>query len=446
MRRVAFHTLGCKVNQGETAAMAHLFSQAGYEVTDFADQADVYIVNSCAVTVQAERKSRQMIHRAEVQHPEAMLVLVGCYPQVAGDQLAGLTGIDLIVGSADKPRIVELVEQARQSKAPLVAVSHWAEQTEFAMIAIGQDTGRTRATLKIQDGCQQFCSYCIIPYARGPERSRSLEAVVEEARSLIASGFQELVLTGIHIGSYGRDLEPRTSLADLISRLLPLTGLRRLRLSSIEPNEITPELLALMRDHHNFCRHLHIPLQAGEDHVLKMMNRRYTTADYQQIISLVRSYIPEAAITTDVIVGFPGETNLEFAATCEFVQEIGFSRLHVFRYSRRPGTPAAEMLHQVPTAEKEERSRTLITLGQQLAVRYASQLLGQEVLVLWEHEQQDLWTGHTDTYVQVSTKSPRRINNQLLPARVTHLAKEGVLAELLPESPCHGSVPANIFR
>lgn len=438
MPRVAFHTLGCKVNQGETAAMTHLFRQAGYDVTDFTDQADVYVINTCAVTVQAERKSRQMIRRAREHDPGAMLVIVGCYPQVAGKKLADLLDIDLIVGNTDKHHVVELVERARQTASPLVAVSRWSEQTEFDMIATGQENGRTRATVKIQDGCQQFCSYCIIPYARGPERSRSPLTVLSEARSLIASSFQELVLTGIHLGSYGRNLQPQASLAQLLEEMLSLTGLVRLRLSSIEPNEITPDLLQLMRDHDNFCRHLHIPLQAGEDRVLKMMNRRYTTADYRRIIAQVWSYVPEIAITTDVIVGFPGETAAEFNATCEFVQEIGFSRLHVFRYSRRPGTPAAELKDQVPTERKEERSRILIGLGQKLAVEYASQLLGQEILVLWEHEQRGLWTGHTDTYVQVSTRSPLRISNQLLPARVTRLAKEGVFAELLPKSEDNG--------
>lgn len=433
MPRVAFHTLGCKVNQGETAAMAHLFRQAGYQVVDFDQPAEVYIINSCAVTVQAERKSRQMVRRAREHQPDALLVMAGCYPQIAEQALAEQADIDLIVGSADKPRIVELVASALAAESPLVAVSHWAEPAAFAMIGTGQETERTRATMKIQDGCQQFCAYCIIPYARGPERSRELAAILAEARALVASGFQEIVLTGIHIGSYGRDLQPETNLTHLIGQLLLVPGLQRLRLSSIEPNEVTPELLQLMQVHPNFCHHLHIPLQAGEDRVLKAMKRRYSTSDYRRMITEVRAAIPDIAITTDVIVGFPGETEQEFRATCQFVREIGFTRLHVFPYSRRPGTPAAELPQQVSRERKAERSRTLISLGHQLSRQYASHLLGQTVQVLWEHELNGLWTGHTDTYVQVGTQSEAPLGNRLLLARVTGVTEDGVVADLLDE-------------
>lgn len=432
MPRVAFHTLGCKVNQGETAAMAHLFAQAGYQVVDFSSPADVYIVNSCAVTLQAERKSRQMINRARDLNPEALLVMAGCYPQVAEQSLRQQADLDLIVGSADKPRIVELVNQALQTAEPLAAVSQWSEQTEFAIIASGQESERTRATLKVQDGCQQFCAYCIIPYARGPERSRLPGEVIAEAKRLLADGFQEIVLTGIHVGRYGRDLHPATDLATLVGALLVLPGLRRLRLSSIEPNEITDQLIDLLATHRNFCRHLHIPLQAGEDRVLQAMHRHYTSGDYAQVVERVRTAIPEVAITTDVIVGFPGETAAQFQTTCDFVQAVGFSRLHVFRYSRRPGTPAAELPNQIPTAEKERRSRQLIDLGKQLARSYASRWLGRPVDVLWEHADGDLWTGHTDTYLLVQAKSSRDLANKLLPARVTGLRGDGVLATVEP--------------
>lgn len=435
MPKAAFHTLGCKVNQGETAAMAHLFHQAGYEVVPFAETADIYVVNTCAVTVQAERKSRQMVRRAREQSPEALVVMVGCYPQVAGqEQLSELADIDLIVGSNDKHRIVQLVEQVRQSHQPLQAVAPWSDQAEFSAIGVGQESNRTRANLKIQDGCQQFCAYCIIPYARGPERSRTPDQVADEAMALLGQGYREIVLTGIHLGSYGRDLQQPTDLPALLSRLLPLVGLQRLRLSSIEPNEITPELLQLMRQHANFCRHLHIPLQSGSDGVLQAMNRRYTTGDYRRIVQLVRSHVPDLAVTTDVIVGFPGETEEQFAQTCAFVQEVGFSRLHVFRYSRRPGTPAADFALQVPSPEKDRRSKALIAIGKQLAREYAGRLLGQSVQVLWEHEQDGCWKGHTDTYVQVSAASGLPLGNRLSEARVLRLAAEGVLAEVSPEA------------
>jgi threonylcarbamoyladenosine tRNA methylthiotransferase MtaB len=430
MPTVAFHTLGCKVNQGETAAMAHLFRQAGYSLVEFDQPADVYIVNSCAVTMQAERKSRQMARRARERNRNALLVMAGCYPQVACDRLQELAEVDLLVGSAEKPRIVELVSRALNSPSPLIAVSQWTGETTYGIIGAGQEISRTRANLKIQDGCQQFCAYCIIPYARGPERSREPVDVRREVRQLIDQGFQEIVLTGIHIGSYGRDLQPKTDLASLIAELLPEEGLSRLRLSSIEPNEITAKLLRLMQQQTNFCRHLHVPLQAGEDRVLRAMNRRYTTDDYRRIIEQVRAYVPEVAITTDVIVGFPGETEEEFQSTYQFVQEIGFSRLHVFRYSRRPGTPAAELPEQVPAAEKERRSRQLIALGQEQARAYASRLLGQTVEVLWEHQQNGRWIGHTDTYVEVGTVSQQPLANQLLPTQVTGLSGGGVLGQL----------------
>ncbi len=415
--------------------MAHLFRQAGYDVVDFSEVADIYIVNTCAVTLQAERKSRQMVRRAREHSQEALTVMVGCYPQVAAEeQLASLSEIDLIVGNNDKHRIVDLVDEANRANQPLVTVSSWSDSTEFSHIAAGQDTLRTRATLKVQDGCRQFCAYCIIPYARGPERSRPLESVLDEAKLRIAEGFLEIVLTGIHLGSYGRDLQPAMDLADLVRQVLALPGLTRLRLSSTEPNEITPGLLHLMRQHQSFCRHLHIPLQAGSDPMLQAMHRRYSIDDYRQVISLVRSYVPEIAVTTDVIVGFPGETEEQFFRTCDFVQEIGFSRLHVFRYSRRPGTPAATLPNQISAAEKERRSRLLIGIGERLAEDYARRLLGRTVDVLWEFEQDGVWTGHTDTYVQVSTHSEQQLQNRIHPARVTDLRGSGVLAEL-PDSP-----------
>ncbi len=435
MPKVAFHTLGCKVNQGETAAMAHLFHQAGYEVVPFAEAADVYIVNTCAVTVQAERKSRQMVRRARDHSPAALVVMVGCYPQVAGqEQLSELADIDLIVGSNDKHRIVQLVAQVLAEHRPLLAVSPWSDHAEFSAIGAGQESSRARANLKIQDGCQQFCAYCIIPYARGPERSRTPDQVEDEAKALLAQGYREIVLTGIHLGSYGRDLQPATDLSMLLRQLLPLQGLHRLRLSSIEPNEITPELLQLMQQHANFCRHLHIPLQSGTDHVLRAMNRRYTTEGYRRVVELARTHVPGLAITTDVIVGFPGETEDQFQDTCQFVQEIGFSRLHVFRYSRRPGTPAADFAAQVPTAEKDRRSKALIAIGKQLASQYAERLVGESVQVLWEHEQDGFWKGHTDTYVQVSAASLLPLANRLSEAKVRRLLADGVLADVAPDA------------
>jgi threonylcarbamoyladenosine tRNA methylthiotransferase MtaB len=427
--RIAFHTLGCKVNQGETAAMVHLFREAGYDVVDFNDVADVYVVNSCAVTVQAERKSRQMLHRARNANPGAMLVMVGCYPQAAQGELPELSDVDLIIGSSEKPQIVELVERARAQASPLIAVSRWTDDTRYAMISTSQEVGRTRATLKVQDGCQQFCAYCIIPYARGPERSRSLDSVLDETRQLIAAGYQEVVLTGIHLGSWGRDLQQPSSLSSLAEAMLAVPGLQRLRLSSVEPNDITPELIELMRHHPNFCRHLHIPLQTGQDEILAAMNRRYNTAEYRAIVEQVRAAVPRVAITTDVIVGFPGETDEHFAETLQFVESIGFSRLHVFRYSPRPRTPAATMPNQVPGQVKEERARRLIALGEVMRRQFCQRMVGETWQVLWEQEHDGVWSGHTDTYVSVQAQSDALASNQLSPVRVVRLTDAGVFGE-----------------
>ncbi len=419
MPTVAFHTLGCKVNQGETAAMAHLFQEAGYEVVDFSAAADVYIINTCAVTVQAEQKSRQIAHRARERNRQAMVVMVGCYPQVAQGRGKLPENVDLLVGSSEKPRIVELVERAKKASSPLIAVSQWTDDTGFQMISASQEVGRTRATLKVQDGCQQFCAYCIIPYARGPERSRAVAEVVQEARSLVEAGFKEIVVTGIHVGSYGRDLPGQPDLTHLLEKLLQVPGLERLRLSSIEPNEIGEPMMRLMQQYPNFCRHLHIPLQAGQDRILKAMNRRYDTAEYRKIIDLVRSFVPEIAVTTDVIVGFPSETADEFQETYDFAAAIGFSRLHVFRYSRRPGTPAAEMPQQVPKEEKTRRSRSLIELGQRMAKEYAEGLVGSEQAVLWESQDDEgIWSGHTDTYVTICSRDSSLSSNQITRVRI----------------------------
>ncbi len=409
--------------------MAALFLDAGYEVVDFHQVADVYIVNTCAVTLQAERKSRQALRKTREQNPEATLVMVGCYPQVAKDQLSAMPEIDLIVGSAEKPRVVELVERVRQASSPLIAVSEWTDEARFELISASQEVGRTRATVKVQDGCQQFCSYCIIPYARGPERSRTVESVVEEVAALVQQGFREVVLTGIHLGSYGKDLQPAIELADLVEAVLRVRGLDRLRLSSVEPNEITDSLLALFSRYPNFCRHLHIPLQSGEDHILKAMNRRYDTAQYRQVIEQVRRYVERMAITTDIIVGFPGETDGQFQLTCEFVRSIGFSRMHVFRYSRRPGTPAAALKEQTPAAVKEQRSYTLIDLAEAMGETYRRQMLGETWDVLWESEHEGWWIGHTDTYVKVYTIQQGIQSGSVSPVTITDMWKDGVRGE-----------------
>lgn len=430
MPRVAFLTLGCKVNQGESAGMTQLFKEAAYEVVPFTQPADVYVVNTCAVTMQAERKSRQAVRRAREQNPAALVAMVGCYPQVAQDKLQEMHEVDLLIGTSEKGRIVELVERTRIAGDPLIAVSEWTDETAWQLESNSEDIGRTRATLKVQDGCQQFCSYCIIPYARGPERSRPVEAILAETARLVAQGYKEIVLTGIHLGAYGRDLDPQQTLKDLLGSLLQVPGLSRLRLSSVEPNDITEDLLRLIAESPALCRHLHIPLQSGSDTVLERMSRRYSTNEYRQIVQLARYYVPQIAITSDVIVGFPGETESEFAETLAFVSEMAFSRLHVFRYSRRPGTPAADMEQQIREAVKGERSQALIRQAEQLSLEYRTSLLGQSVDVLWEHAEKGVWSGHTDTYVKVYMRDETLQSSQISSVVPQRLYADGVWSEL----------------
>ncbi|HHW15551.1 MAG TPA: tRNA (N(6)-L-threonylcarbamoyladenosine(37)-C(2))-methylthiotransferase MtaB, partial [Firmicutes bacterium] len=388
---IAFHTLGCKVNQYDTGSVAALFREAGYEVVDFSSPADVYVVNTCTVTGLGEKKSRQMLRRARRQNPRAVVVALGCYAQTAPSEVAGIPGVDLVVGTAGRRELVRLVDEARRHRSAAsvpesdgrgpgdagggpaaVAVEEYGRTAAFEELGTGAVVERTRATVKVQEGCRQFCSYCKVPYARGPERSRPPAAVLAEVERLVAAGFSEVVLTGIHLGSYGRDLEdcPAWDLARLAARVAGVPGLARLRLSSVEPTDVTDELIALVRENPVLCRHFHLPLQSGDDAILRRMNRRYTTAEYARVAERIRAAVPEVAVTTDLIAGFPGETEESFARTLAFVQEMAFSRLHVFPYSRRRGTPAAAFPAQVPAPVKRARVDRLIALGRELSFSY----------------------------------------------------------------------------
>jgi threonylcarbamoyladenosine tRNA methylthiotransferase MtaB len=403
--KVAVYTLGCKVNQSETEAMASLFKQSGYEEVDFDQVADVYIINTCSVTHLADRKSRQMIRRAIKNNPHAMVAVTGCYAQTAPGEVLNIPGVDLVVGTSERNRIVDLVNEARMAETPVNAVKDIMGMSDFEEIA-GEEPEhhRVRAYLKIQEGCNRYCSYCIIPYARGPIRSRPMENVIHAVQRLVEMGYKEIVLTGIHTGAYGAETG-NVDLAMLIRRLLEVEDLKRLRISSIDPNEVNEELLDLMAGSQVLCRHLHIPLQSGDDRVLKRMNRVYTTSDYKKLVEEIRMRIPGIAITTDIMVGFPGETADEFLHTLAFTQEIGFSALHVFKYSPRRGTPAADFSNQVSWKTKEERSKELISLGRRLSEKYAETNIGKVYNVLVEQDTRIkdalFWEGHTDNYLKV---------------------------------------------
>jgi len=464
-----FHTLGCKANLYDTAVMMEALRAAGWRVIApdqeraLAGDVDLVVVNSCAVTARAEAKTRQLTRKLRREHPGAVVALVGCYPQVDREGAARRTGADLILGTEERARLPELaaervggrVGRAGQDEAgvcPAAAARETrAPEPRVAGVAPGAFAGeRTRATVKVQDGCEQFCTYCIIPYARGPSRSRPAEEVLREVGELVAAGFKEVVLTGIHLGAWGLDQkgpEGGSRLADLVRRVASVPGLARVRLSSIEPLEVTDELIELMATDPRVCRHLHVPLQSGSDAVLEKMNRHYTAEQYLAMVERVRARVPEVGLTTDVMVGFPGETDDDFEATLDVVRRARFSRLHVFRFSRRPGTPAADMPGQVAPAVKKARSARLIRLGRRLAREFHESLLGMVLEVLVEHvgpeagesahgragrgrarlEQVLCAEGLTDNYVRVSFPSGGAEPNDLVPVLLERAESEGVV-------------------
>ena len=425
MATVAFMTLGCKVNQYETETMEGLFRQAGYKTVPFTETADVYIINTCSVTMLGEKKSRQLVRRAQRQNEAALIAVTGCYAQLAPEVLESLPGVRLVVGTRDRGRIVELVEEAVAGDGILRDVGDIMAADTFEDIPLFSAPARTRAFLKIQEGCQNFCSFCIIPYTRGPLRSRSLASVRQEAGKLLSAGFQEIVLTGIHLGAYGRDLKSGVTLIDAARTVLDFDELRRLRLGSLESIELSPELFALLKSDRRFARHLHLPLQAGADPILRAMNRPYNTAAFSRLLEKVREAAPGIAVSTDVIVGFPGETDELFQESLSFVQRQGFARVHVFPYSRRPGTPAAARSDQVPGAVKKERARLMQAVADEIAAAYHAAFLGATVPVLFETTKNGTADGLTDTYIRVYTDTPVPLG-EIVPVKLQCLYRDGV--------------------
>ncbi|MEW5952407.1 MAG: tRNA (N(6)-L-threonylcarbamoyladenosine(37)-C(2))-methylthiotransferase MtaB [Bacillota bacterium] len=416
-KKVAVHTLGCKVNQYESAALEGMFRERGYQVVDFSDAADVYLINTCTVTHLGDRKSRQLIRRAARTNPGALVVVTGCYAQTSPGEVAALPEVDLVVGLGDRGHLVDLVESAVKGPGSEVLVRDISGAREFEELPPPVEQGRVRAFLKIQEGCDSYCAYCIVPHARGPLRSRPPAGVLAEARFLLGRGYREIVLTGIHTGAYGRDLPGDPGLAGLVEQLLTLPGLLRLRLSSVEPNDITPELIYILSGSKVACPHLHIPLQSGDDTVLRRMGRNYTAGEFARLAQVIRASIPGIAITGDVIVGFPGETREQFANTRRLVNKVAFAGLHVFKYSPRRGTPAAGWPDQVDPAEKEERSRELINIGRELARSYVSRHVGRQLEVLVEQparERKGWLEGHTGNYLRVIFPGDISLRNTLV--------------------------------
>ena len=419
-------TLGCKVNQFETETMEGLFRARGYEVVPFEERADVYVINTCSVTHLSDRKSRQLIRRAVRTNPAACVAVTGCYAQVAPEEIRALDGVRVVIGTKERARIVDYVEASLRADTGVAGtITDIMQARVFEDIPLHALPHRTRAFLKIEDGCQNFCTFCIIPYARGPVKSRELSAVAREMRLLVDAGFHEVVLTGIHLGAYGIDLAERPTLADACRTALAEEGLRRLRLGSLESVELSADLLELMRTEPRFAAHLHLPLQAGSDAVLRAMNRHYTTAQFAQLVMEVRAAVPGVAISTDIIVGFPGETEADFAEGMDFVRRMGFARMHVFPYSARRGTPAARRTDQVPPMVRKERAARMQALAEELAEGYHRSMLGSVAEVLFETQEDGVTDGLTETYVRVYTDAPVT-RGEIAPVRLTHIYKDGV--------------------
>ena len=453
MRKAALHNLGCKVNAYETAAMQELLEGAGYEIVPFQERADVYIINTCTVTNIADRKSRQMLHRARKMNPDAVVVAAGCYVQAREEgHLAVDPSVDIVIGNNRKKDLVRILEDYLQDGAEedgqmsrVIDINHTGEYEELHLTKPGE---HTRAYIKVQDGCNQFCSYCIIPFARGRVRSRSLESVVEEVRELARNGYREVVLTGIHLSSYGADFREKTpdsegpevsgkilnreehfhggqegtDLLALIRAVHEVDGILRIRLGSLEPRIITEEFVRTAAGLEKLCPHFHLSLQSGCDATLKRMNRRYTAAEYLEKCALLRKYFRNPALTTDVIVGFPGETEEEFAASMEFVDQVDFYETHIFKYSRREGTRAAAMADQVPEPVNAERSRRMIELGKRKQAAYERSFLGKEVEVLVEERMteggREYQVGHTREYLKIALEAEENLQNQIRKIRI----------------------------
>ena len=425
--KAALYTLGCKVNQFESSAIGLALQQRGYELVDFREKADVYIVNTCTVTAMGDKKSRQTVRQARRENPGAVVAVCGCYPQVSPEDAKNL-GADVVCGTGSRMELVDLVEQAVRDKKRAVAIHETNKQ--FEQLTSGRVPGRTRALLKIQDGCQNFCAYCIIPYARGPVRSLPLEEVTREAARLAAEGYREIVLTGIEISSYGQDLETKPGLSRAVAAVCRTAPEVRLRLGSLEPRTIDPAFCGALSREENLCPHFHLSLQSGCDETLLRMGRKYDTARYARSLRLLREAFPGCAVTTDLIVGFPGEDEREFLQTMEFIRECGFAAMHIFPYSKRAGTRAAGMPGQVLRAEKARRAKIAAQAAAQMKHSYHAGLVGTVQEVLFETQKEGLYTGHAGNYVEVSAPGTG-LDGQVCRVKITGLLGEGVVGELL---------------
>ena len=431
-QKVAFHTLGCKVNQHDSAIMAALFQDAGYEVVDFNDLADVYVVNTCTVTHLSDRKSRQMIRHAARENPAATIVVCGCYAQTAKAELEALDEVDLIIGTNERHKVVEAVETFRQDHVKTAYMADDEELFYYEDLPHERVSGMTRAYVKIQEGCDQFCEYCAIPYARGPLRSRSEQDTIDEINMLVERGYKEVILTGIHIGAYGRGVKDETcDLTGLCRRILDETAIERLRIGSLEGIEVTDALIEMIANDERMAKHLHLPLQSGCDRTLSAMRRPYDTEQFREMMRRIRGKVPNIAITTDLMVGFPGETDEDFKESLVFCNDIAFSAMHIFKYSMRSGTPAAAMPDQIDPQIKERRAKQMADVAQKNKLDYERRFVGQTLRILVEEQTKDgLWTGHSSNYLLVTFPGENIRSGDFVNVKITSAERNRLLGEI----------------
>ena len=431
MKKAALHNLGCKVNAYETEAMQHLLEEAGYEIVPFTQKADVYVINTCSVTNMADRKSRQMLHKAKKNNPNSIVVAAGCYVQTSEKEVLNDLSVDIVIGNDRKHDLVRLLEEYSLDSVNDTVDDINDGKHDFEELFIDQTKEHTRAFIKVQDGCNQFCSYCIIPYARGRVRSRRFENVIAEVERLAANGFKEVVLTGIHLSSYGVDFEEATGLLELIQAVNAVKGIERIRLGSLEPKIVTEHFASELSKLDKICPHFHLSLQSGCDETLKRMNRKYTTKEYERGCELLRKYFVHPAITTDVIVGFPGETEEEFEQTKAYLEHIHFYEMHIFKYSKLKGTRAAVMPDQIDEQIKAARSEKLIALGHDMSKEFRKFYIGKNEEVLFEEKavigDKEYFVGYTKEYVKVAKKTDENLENQIVSGRISGMLTDEIL-------------------
>lgn len=428
--KIAFYTLGCKVNQYETNGMIQEFKAKGYEIVEFNKQADIYVVNTCTVTNMSDRKSRQILRRTKELNSNAIVVAVGCYAQVGRENLEQIEQIDLILGTNQKSKIIEYIEEFLKDKKQNEIISDVMQDKDFDEFGEVTYTDKTRAVIKVQDGCDRFCTYCIIPYARGRVRSRNPKSIIEEITKIAKKGIKEVVITGIHVASYGKDFKENFKLIDLLEEINKIEGIERIRLGSLEPTLITQEFIDRLKKLGKICPHFHLSLQSGCNETLKRMNRKYTIEEFKKCVDLLKKAYSDVKLTTDIIVGFPEETEEEFNATYEFLKQIDFYKMHIFKYSPRKGTKASIMKGQIPPQIKEQRSKKLIQLSNNNGLNQNKEYVGKNIKVLFEECQGEYIKGHTSNYIKVKAKGTSKDINKILNVKIEDFDKNGLIGEI----------------